>query len=109
MNLLPPENFRWPPSWLPISPQERGGTVASLEAELGREVGIGHPLCGVDCKAVARNEVDPDDVLFVTSNPQMPLAFVHLTWKAERDPAWPFTVGYAGWDEFRSAWLEEDE
>lgn len=108
MNLLPPENFSWPTSWFPINQQEQGGTAASLEAELRREVRSGHPLYGVDCKAVARNEAEPDDVLFVTSNPEMPLAFVHLTWKAEHDPAWPYTVGYAGWKEFRSAWLEEE-
>jgi hypothetical protein len=46
--------------------------------------------------------------LFATDNPAAPVAFVHLTFKAETDPRWPYTVGYAGWEAFRAAWEAPD-
>jgi hypothetical protein len=109
MRLPVPDGFLWPQRWKPYPlPDTWLGKVASAEAELQSEVCPGHPLYRVGCRAVAWNAADPNEFMFVTSNPALPLAFVHLTWKAEHDPGWPYTVGYAGWDEFRSAWLGED-
>ena len=109
MDHATPDNFDWPYPWAPLPfPQGWLGKVESVEAELQSEVCPDHPLYREKCKVVARNAEDPNEFLFVTSNPEMPLAFVHLTWKAERDPTWPYTVGYSGWDTFRQAWLTED-
>jgi hypothetical protein len=79
-----------------------------VEAELQSEVCPGHPLHRVECRAIAWNTEDVNEFLFVTTNPRMPLAVVHLTWKRELDSAWPYTLGYPGWDAFRSAWEAED-
>ncbi|MFN0019378.1 MAG: hypothetical protein ACKVP0_14025 [Pirellulaceae bacterium] len=44
----------------------------------------------------------------MTENPEMPIAFVHLTFRAEDDPAWPYTVGYNSWEEFQKSWNTPD-
>jgi hypothetical protein len=85
------------------------GQVESLEAELRAEVYPGHPLYRVECQAVAWNSADPNEFLFATAKREMPLAFVHLTWQPEHDPAWPYTVGYQGWEAFRLAWQAEED
>ena len=53
------------------------------------------------CQAVAVNSHDPDEFLFITDLPDMQLASVHLTWKIEIDPTWPYTIGYRDWETFR--------
>ena len=78
----------------------------SLTAELQREVCPGHPLHRVACRAVARNREDPNEFLFATENPRMPLAFVHLTWTKEEQPNFPWVEGYESWDAFRNAWAD---
>lgn len=106
-----PENFEWPPPWkqLPVPDGWLGrvGRVSSAEEELNRELGPGHVLQGRTCRAVAYNPKHPDEFLFVTDDPLNPIAFVHLTWQTERDPKWPYTVVYPGWEAFRVAWLDE--
>src|SRR5207244_3795352 len=99
---------KWPEPWrsLPLPPGWIG-RVESVEGELQAEVGERHPLYRVRCRAVAWNEADTNEFLFATANPAMPLAFVHLTWKTERDSTWPYTVGYPGWSAFRAAWENE--
>ncbi len=74
-----------------------------------REVPPGHVLHGETCRAVAYNPEHSDEFLFVTDNPNTPIAFVHLTWQIERDPAWPYTIVYPGWEAFRLAWLNPEE
>ena len=61
--------------------------------EFRREVSSEHPLCGVACRAVARHRDDPNEVLFLTDNPRMPLAIVHLTWTKETSGNFPWNVG----------------
>jgi putative acetyltransferase len=100
-----PEGFTWPLPWKPVPvPDGSLGLVKSAEAELQSEVCRGHPLYRVTCRAVAFNSDDVNEFLFVTDNPDMTLAFVHLTFRAETDPEWPYTIGYAGWDAFKAAW-----
>lgn len=82
--------------------------AATLEAELQREIRLGHPLYGFECWAVARSRVDFNNFLFTTSRPDMPMALVHMTWVMERTGVFPYTVGYGAWEEFRSAWLQPD-
>ena len=114
----PPEDFRWPDPWRPIIRTEAGTEVIApqpfapdpasftLEAELQHEVGLDHPLHRVECRAVARSLDHPDEFLFVTAHPLFPIAFVHLTWAVEGNPAFPYTVGYSSWEAFRAAWTE---
>src|SRR5947209_2870379 len=97
-----PDNFRWPQAWKPLPfPEGFLGRVRSLEAELQSEVSPGHPLHQVESKVVAWNGQDPNEFLFATAKPGMPLAFVHLTWQPEQEPTWPYTVGYPDWETFR--------
>ena len=104
-----PDNFRWPRPWRPLPlPEGWLGQVASVEHELQSEVSLRHPLYRISCRAVAWNADDPNEFLFVTDQPEFPIAFVHLTWKTEQDSVWPYTVGYAGWEAFRTAWEAED-
>lgn len=103
-----PDHFCWPWPWKPLPlPSGWLGRVESIEAELQSEVCEAHPLYRVHYRAVAWNADDVNEFLFITDHNEMPLAFVHLTWQAERDPTWPFTVGYLGWSEFRMEWEAE--
>lgn len=104
-----PSGFIWPASWksLPL-PSGWLGRVGSIEAELQSEVPPGHLLHRVACQVVAFNAEDPNEFLFASENIAAPVAFVHLTWKTESDPVWPFTVGYSGWEAFRAAWVAEN-
>ena len=118
MLLYPPEGYVWPKPWEAIAVESRclefpqvmgevfGGYEAapSLPAELQRECCPDHPLHGRLCVAVAQASDDPNEFVFVTDNPKLPIAFVHLTWTVERSPTFPYTVGYPSWQEFRVAW-----
>jgi hypothetical protein len=122
MTAGPPDGFEWPDLWEPIPagddwfgyprvmtevfgdpPPDR-----TLVGELQREVCPGHPLYGVVCVTVGRNREDPNEFLFMTNRPGMPLVFVHLTWAMERDPTFPWVQGYESWEAFRAAWAEPD-
>jgi hypothetical protein len=99
----------WPRPWKPLPfPSGWLGQVESLEAELRSELCSGHPLFQLSCRVIGWNAEDPNEFLFATDDPKIPIAFVHLTWKTEQDPNWPYTVGYPCWDAFRSAWATED-
>jgi hypothetical protein len=116
----PPEDYCWPGPWRPVAESEAATEVIApqpfapapasftFEAELQHEVCPGHSLHGVECRAVARSREHPDEFVFVTADPLLPIAFVHLTWTVESDPAFPYTVGYLSWEAFRSAWVEAD-
>jgi hypothetical protein len=105
-----PPDFDWPAPWRPLPfPDGRPDRVASIEAELEREVPPGHVLYGLRCRAVAYNTDDSDDFVFVTDRADVQVAYVHLTWRPEHDPKWPYTVAYPGWDALRLACQERDE
>jgi hypothetical protein len=122
MFLYPPAGYDWPKPWGPITAESRclefpqimgnlfGGYDAAptLAAELQRECCPEHPLHGRSCVAVARADDDPNEFVFVTDNPEFPIAFVHLTWAIERSPTWPYTVGYRSWEEFQAAWAADE-
>jgi hypothetical protein len=108
----------WPPPWASIKNEvacmeyaritadifdHKGMIAARLEEELRREACPGHLLFGRECRAVAFNTEDPNEFVFLTSNPAMPLAWVHLTWQVETDPLWPYTVGYTTFEAFVEA------
>jgi hypothetical protein len=118
-----PEGFDWPPMWRPLTdsteamalveplanPFREEELPGTLEAELRREVCPAHPLHGVECRAVARNREDFNEFLFATARPDMPLAFVHLTWAVETTATFPYTIGYPSWEAFRAAWVADEE
>jgi hypothetical protein len=60
----------------------------TLEAELGRELGPGHPLAGRRMRAIARGR--GDDIALIVDHTE--LWRVHLTWQVETSPTWPFAV-----------------
>lgn len=101
----PPKVFSWPAPWSKLELSQ----AAPFERQLLREVGSGHPLNGIDCKAIGRSGVD-DDVVFATTSPAMPVALVHLTWSSTpQNPNWPHTVGFPSWHSFRQAVSNSDE
>lgn len=116
----PPEGFRWPEPWQPLGPTEAlSETIVpspdapasqgfTFEFEFQREVCLGHPLYRIECRAVARNRDHHDEFIFVTANPRMPIAFVHLTWVVESKPIYPYTAGYSSWADFHSVWAESE-
>lgn len=120
---MPPSGFEWPAAWEPIPDEdtclgyprltaEAFGEEApadSLADELQREVSPSHPLYRVACSAVARNRKDPNEFLFLTDHPRMPLAFVHLTWAKEVGYKFPWVEGYQSWEEFRTNWSDPPE
>lgn len=114
---LPLKCFAWPAPWRRLDHSEISNDVIAghdcaelavdftfFEAELRREVPAGHLLHGVECRAVARSRDHPDEFIFATNRPGMPVAFVHLTWAVESNPAFPYTVGYPSWVAFQEAW-----
>jgi hypothetical protein len=68
--------------WEPVD----DATAETLTRELFRELPRNHVLAGVEVRAVARRR-DSDDVAFRLTDGR--LCVVHLTWRAETDPAWP--------------------
>lgn len=120
MTRTPPDGFEWPAGWEPIV--EEGACLEyphilaevfggdppanSLVDELQREVSPAHPLYRVSCFAVARCRDYPNEFLFLTANPRMPLAFVHLTWNKEKGENFPCVVGYESWDAYWAAWID---
>jgi len=104
-----PENFTWPEPWKPLPlPETWIGRVESLDDELRLEVCAGHPLFGVTCRTVGWNSANLHEFLFATDSTDLPLVFVHLTWRPESDPRWPRTIMYAGWEAFRVAWQTQE-
>ncbi len=77
-----------------------GEDADDLVAELKHEVPSGHPLHGVPVLALAENIAAYDDFLFQLEDGTGRVAFVHLTWKKESNPEFPFTVIYQAIEDF---------
>jgi hypothetical protein len=114
----PPDGFEWPAPWEPIASEafcsaypcfftgtEGEPPPTTISAEVQREACPGHPLYGVGCQAVAKSR-NFNEFLLLTTHPEMPLAFVHLTWRKEEQPTFPWVRGYESWEAFRQAWLD---
>ena len=112
-----PDSFEWPQPWAPFRDEKQhlglpavrasvfgtGVIASSLTEELRREVCPTHPLAGHECVPVAYNREDENEFVFLTSNSALPVVVVHLTWKVERSPKWPFTYGFMSLEEFKKA------
>ncbi len=84
-----------PERWWRLEMEERQRVM--LEVELRKELGRGHPLEGVELRAVAKCEGCDEAVFELPNNA---FVVVHLTWKGERehDPRWPHAEPFASWD-----------
>ena len=87
----------------------------TLVDELLREMAPGHCLEGMSFKAVASCAVDPNNFVFLTNDPEYPIALVHLTWLAEEHPGYPACQLYDSLEEWNtqmeeqhSAWLDHE-
>ena len=98
-----PGNIRIEEPWAALAdgPEDQA-LVAKIAERLKKDLPKGHVLNGLELKAVARR-LDQDDVLFEVLGGDQPLAVVHMTWKRETDPEWPWTKLYQSWDE----WVEK--
>lgn len=94
--------FQWPEPW-----GETGLEMGrALEAELKCEVTLGHPLHGVSVSALARRD-DCDDVLFaIIGSPSV--AVVHLSYRKETNPSWPYSQFYADLSEWEEQATSQD-
>jgi hypothetical protein len=93
------KNMEWLEPWT--------DSVPGMEEELDREVSAHHPLYHINARAVARR-MDNDDVLFYLLDHQPPLAVVHLTWREENSPDWPYTLFYDSIEDFRTRRMRAD-
>lgn len=98
MNSSQPTN--WPEMWQPIDPV----TAVQLQNELHRELSSQHPLFACRAEALARRE-DRDDVLFKIDGVIFEYAVVHLTWRPEACPEFPWTTFYVTMDDWQAASL----
>lgn len=80
------ESSELPSGWRRLA----SGEKTRLELELQRELPQGHVLKGITVRALAMSQEDCDDIAFITDDNR--LCIVHLTWKAEEFPDWPFHV-----------------
>jgi len=88
-----------PDDWI----ASNGAAAVALERELRRELGATHRLVGANLVVGARRR-GRDDVLAYPRRSIGPLFCVHLTWRAESDPAWPATDEYADVADFTTRW-----
>ena len=88
-----------PEGWFPVSDEE----ARRFEAELVRELSPQHPLFRVSAECRARRK-DRDDFLFSLSGVSSSLAVVHLTWRPEKLPDFPWTTMFSSEDDFGNNW-----
>lgn len=90
--------------WVPV-----GASGSAFEHELAKELAPSHALFGVKLRAWARRE-DQDDVLFVTDEPPVVVAVVHLTWRghSETDTRWPHVEVFRSVDEWLTTAMVTD-
>lgn len=68
----------WPPHWESLE----NSTRMALEAELQRELKVGHPLFRVPVRAICRRD-NQDDVLFEVLDGSGRVAEIHMTFDGE--------------------------
>jgi hypothetical protein len=92
-----------PESWFAVDAKMSD----TLVAELHRELPSGHTLFGHRVRAIARSGPQ-DDVLFESLEGNRDVFVVHLTWRPETDPTWPFTTRFDSINEFFRKWPREE-
>ncbi len=91
-----PSELDWPDGWHALHYDD----IPKLTRELNREVCKEHILYHVPACALGRKS-NTDDFLFQVETGEYTFASVHLTWRKEKDPAWPHTKLYNGFQEWR--------
>lgn len=116
-----PIDFQWLAPWGPIADEspalEWGEVQAELEsdeivghtlaAELKRETPDGHLLRYCRVQVIGRCMADPNEFLFATDSKNARLARVHLTWRAETEPTWPYTITYPTMEQWKAQMQKE--
>jgi hypothetical protein len=89
--------------WHAVTPEGR----AKLDAQVVRELPLGHVLTGRTLTAVAARS-DQDDVLFEVAG--VGYAVVHLTWSGRREtsPEWPRAEVFTSIEEWRYRVMQRD-
>jgi hypothetical protein len=87
-----------PDGWYPVGKDD----ARRFEAELASEVSSQHQLFGVSVECTARRK-DRDDFLFSLVG-SASLAVVHLTWRPEKLPDFPWTTMFSSEGDFRTNW-----
>lgn len=90
--------YEWDGDWGAISENE----ARQLEEELQKELSPAHVLFGTAVIARGRRR---DVVLF--SLPDGKVATVHLTWRLEADPSWPWTEIYSSFEDWKAVPFED--
>ena len=94
-----PSELDWPEGWRVL----HYDNIPHVTRELGREVGRAHVLYNLPACALGKKR-QTDDYLFQVEAGDHNVALVHLTWKKEKDPAWPHTTLYESFQ----AWLASE-
>lgn len=90
---------RYPERWSALSSEER----KKFSAELKREVCDEHVLAGRSMEAVARLN-GRDDFLFRDNRSTDECFVVHLTWREEASPDFPWTTRFSSFVDFSQNW-----
>ena len=92
-------------TWL--TPWHQHTNPAAAEAELARELSGSHVLANVPVTALACRQ-DQDDVLFQLNDGSGRVAVLHLTYRKESAPDWPFTTLFGSLEEFSAGAMAQD-
>lgn len=95
------------PKLLPPWQKLAADGVKNVEKEAELELADGHPLFGLTLQALCYSEAG-DDFLFATSDPDMPYAVVHLTWKHPDKPPWPASGGFTSLEDWATQCMAAD-
>ena len=107
--LIELEGVEWPPDWEPLGDPDY---AQGLKAELARTAGPGHLLRKekgpIDSWHAVASGFHSDDVLFVQIDTRSDEATglwaeVHLTWRKEKDSAWPSTGVFESFEAWADA------
>ena len=88
-----------PERWAALSTEQSD----KFTDELHREVCEVHVLHATSMKAVARLK-GRDDFLFCGLDANAPCFVVHLTWKQEQSPDFPWATKFASFEDFNNNW-----
>ncbi len=84
-----PSELDWPEGWESLHYDD----IPKLTRELNREMCKEHILYSVPVCALGRRK-DRDDFIYQIQTEKAKFAFVHLTWRKEKQPSWPYTEVY---------------
>ena len=92
-------NHTLPDDWVALSSEKR----LTFTEELKNELCGSHGLFGKNLVAIARRE-SADDFLFIDEDNNNQCFIVHLTWRKETKPDWPWTTTFRDFSDFLENW-----